>query len=188
MLTVTIQQKRPSMNSGAFVAWLPQVLSTRVDFHNWTFQETWIPGRDEMGRGVKARTDRKPRDEVLCWKPQVWHALRTLASDLWMMHQCCFPLQGCEWEQEDPLSQLCPWKNNYCEILTQHPEILTGEASLNRSPQEFFGLIKCNITPPTFLFHPVLPYRMLQSMKRKKVSNWSIETWRRTQDYAHWPS
>lgn len=147
-----------------FVAWLPQVLSTRVDFQNWTFQEAWIPGRDEMEREVKARTDRTPRDEVLHWKSQVWHAPRTLASILWMMHQCCLPLQGCEWEREDLLSQLCPWTNKYCKILTQHPEILTGEASLNCSL--FFGLIKCNITPPTFLFHPVLPYRILQSMKK----------------------
>ena len=56
-------------------------------------------------------------------------------------------------------TSLYPWTNKYCEILIQHPEILTSEALLNRSPQEFFGLIKCDILPPTFLFHPVLPYR-----------------------------
>lgn len=54
---------------------------------------------------------------------------------------------------------LYPWTNRYCEIPIQHPEILTSEALVNRSPQEFFGFIKCDILPPTFLFHPVLPYR-----------------------------
>ena len=55
------------------------------------------------------------------------------------------------------------WANRsavkYCEIPIQHPEILTSEALINRSPREFFGLMKCDILPPTFLFHPVLPYR-----------------------------
>ena len=56
-------------------------------------------------------------------------------------------------------TSLYPWTNKYCKIPIQHPEILTIEALINRSPREFFGLIKCDILPPTFLFHPVLPYR-----------------------------
>ena len=56
-------------------------------------------------------------------------------------------------------TSLYPWTNKYCEIPIQHPEILTSEALINRSPHEFFGLIKCDFLPPTFLFHPVLPYR-----------------------------
>ncbi|XP_068684293.1 uncharacterized protein [Montipora capricornis] len=56
-------------------------------------------------------------------------------------------------------TSLYPWTNKYCEIPIHHPEILTSEALINRSPREFFGLIKCDILPPTFLFHPVLPYR-----------------------------
>ena len=56
-------------------------------------------------------------------------------------------------------TSLYPWTNKCCEILIQHPEILTSEALINCSPREFFGLIKCDILPPTFLFRPVLPYR-----------------------------
>ena len=56
-------------------------------------------------------------------------------------------------------TSLYPWKNKYCEIPIQHPEILTSEALINRSPREFFGLIKCDILPHTFLFHPVLLHR-----------------------------
>ena len=56
-------------------------------------------------------------------------------------------------------TSLYPWTNKYCGIPIQQPEILMSEALLNRSPQEFFGLIKCDILPPTFLSHPVLPYR-----------------------------
>lgn len=40
-----------------------------------------------------------------------------------------------------------------------HPEILTSEALIDRSPRDFYGLIKCDVLPPSFLFHPVLPYR-----------------------------
>ena len=56
-------------------------------------------------------------------------------------------------------TSLYPWTNRYCEIPIRHPDILTSEALINRSPREFFGLIKCDILPPTFLFHPVFPYR-----------------------------
>ena len=56
-------------------------------------------------------------------------------------------------------TSLYPWTNKYCEIPIQHPEILTSEALINCSPRELFGLMKCDILPPTFLFHPVLPYR-----------------------------
>ena len=51
------------------------------------------------------------------------------------------------------------WTIKYCGIPIQHPDILTSEDLINCSPREFFGLIKCDILPPTFLFHPVLPYR-----------------------------
>ena len=56
-------------------------------------------------------------------------------------------------------TSLYPWTNKYCAMPIDHPEILTSEALIDRSPCEFFGLIKCDILPPTFLFHPVLPYR-----------------------------
>lgn len=56
-------------------------------------------------------------------------------------------------------TSLYPWTNKYCEIPIYHPEILTSEELVDRSPHEFFGLIKCDILPPTSLFHPVLPYR-----------------------------
>ena len=56
-------------------------------------------------------------------------------------------------------TSLYPWTNKYCEIPIDHPEILTSEELIDRSPREFFGLIKCDILPPTSLFHPVLPYR-----------------------------
>ena len=31
--------------------------------------------------------------------------------------------------------------------------------SIDRSPCDFYGLIKCDVLPPSFLFYPVLPYR-----------------------------
>ena len=55
-------------------------------------------------------------------------------------------------------TSLYHWTNNYRAIPIDHPEILTSEALIDSSPGEFFGLIKCDILPPTFLFHPVLPY------------------------------
>ena len=56
-------------------------------------------------------------------------------------------------------TSLYPWTNKYCEVTTGHPEILTSKALVNRSATEFFGMIKCEILQPSFLFHPVLPYR-----------------------------
>jgi len=56
-------------------------------------------------------------------------------------------------------TSLYPFTNKYSEMPTHHPEILTTEALIDRSPCEFFGLIKCDILPPSSLFHPVLPYR-----------------------------
>ena len=56
-------------------------------------------------------------------------------------------------------TSLYPFTNKYGSFPIKHPEILTCEALINRSPREFYGLIKCDILPPSFLFHPVLPYR-----------------------------
>ena len=56
-------------------------------------------------------------------------------------------------------TSLYPWTNKYCEVLLGHPEILTSEALVNHSIDDFFGMIKCEILPPSFLFHPLLPYR-----------------------------
>ena len=56
-------------------------------------------------------------------------------------------------------TSLYPWTNKYCEVPIGHPEILTSEALVDRSPNEFFGMIKCEILPPSYLFHPLLPYR-----------------------------
>ena len=40
-----------------------------------------------------------------------------------------------------------------------HLEILSSEDLVNCSPTEFFGMIKCEILPPLYLFHPLQPYR-----------------------------
>lgn len=56
-------------------------------------------------------------------------------------------------------TSLYPWTNKYGTYPISHPEILTSEALIDRSPHEFYGLIKCDVLPPSFLFHPVLPYR-----------------------------
>nr|DAC81407.1 TPA_asm: PolB-C [Rhodactis coral adintovirus] len=56
-------------------------------------------------------------------------------------------------------TSLYPWTNKYGTYPIGHPEILTSEALGNRTADEFYGLIKCDILPPSFLFHPVLPYR-----------------------------
>ena len=50
-------------------------------------------------------------------------------------------------------TSLYPWTNKYCEIPIDHPEILTSGELIDCSPREFFGLIKCDILPPTSLFH-----------------------------------
>ena len=56
-------------------------------------------------------------------------------------------------------TSLYPWTNRYCLVPIGHPEILTSETPVNRSPTEFFGMIKCEILPLSYLFHPLLPYR-----------------------------
>ena len=56
-------------------------------------------------------------------------------------------------------TSLYPWTNKYCEVPLGHPEILTSEALVNHSIDDFFGMIKCEILPPSFLFHPLRPYR-----------------------------
>ena len=50
------------------------------------------------------------------------------------------------------------WTNKYCEVPLGHPEILTSEALVNHSINDFFGMIKCEILSSFFLFHPLLPY------------------------------
>ena len=52
-----------------------------------------------------------------------------------------------------------PFTNKYGSFPAKHPGILTSGALINRSPREFYDLIKCDSLPPSFLFHPVLPYR-----------------------------
>ena len=42
-----------------------------------------------------------------------------------------------------------PWTKKYCEVLSSHPQILTSEALVDRSPAEFFGMIKGDILPPS---------------------------------------
>ena len=56
-------------------------------------------------------------------------------------------------------TSLYPWTNKYGTYPISHPEILTSEALIHRSPCDFYGLIKCDVLPPSFLFHPVLPFR-----------------------------
>ena len=56
-------------------------------------------------------------------------------------------------------TSLYPWTNKYCEVPLGNPEILTSEALVNHPIDDFFGMIKCEILPPSFLFHPLLPYR-----------------------------
>ena len=50
---------------------------------------------------------------------------------------------------------LYPWTNKYCEVPLGHPESLTSKALVNHSIDDFFGTIKCDILPPSFLFHPL---------------------------------
>ena len=49
----------------------------------------------------------------------------------------------------DPKNYKYPWTNKYCEVPSGHPEILTSEALVDRSPAELFGMIKCDILPPS---------------------------------------
>ena len=56
-------------------------------------------------------------------------------------------------------TSLYPWTNKYDTYPISHPENLTSEVLIDRSPRDFYGLMKCDVLPPSFLFHPFLPYR-----------------------------
>ena len=66
-----------------------------------------------------------------------------------------------EGEEEIKYYDICslyPYINKYFEYPLKHPEVFTSNFSSNPT-EEYFGLIKCVVTPPRGLFHPVLPYR-----------------------------
>ncbi|GFS38667.1 uncharacterized protein NPIL_244541 [Nephila pilipes] len=54
------------------------------------------------------------------------------------------------------VTSLYPWVNKYCEYPVGHPEIITDGF---RDIDTYFGLVKCKVSPPKKLYHPVLPYR-----------------------------
>ena len=54
-------------------------------------------------------------------------------------------------------TSLYPWAQKYCCYPVGHPEILTENIDFNK---KYFGLMKCKILPPKYLFIPVLPSRI----------------------------
>lgn len=55
------------------------------------------------------------------------------------------------------VTSMYPWVNKYGEYPVGHPEIVTNPEDLNI--QNYFGLAKVDVLPPSHLYHPVLPYR-----------------------------
>jgi len=64
--------------------------------------------------------------------------------------------QGDEEIHYADVTSLYPWVNKTQEYPLDHPEIITQP---RQSLNEYFGLAKVDILPPTKLFHPVLPVR-----------------------------
>ena len=54
-------------------------------------------------------------------------------------------------------TSLYPWVNKYAKYPTRHPEVITKEFKADIF--EYFGFVKCKVSPPRLLYHPVLPYR-----------------------------
>ena len=65
-------------------------------------------------------------------------------------------------------TSLYSWTNKCGTYPIGHSEILTSEALVNRTSDEFYGLINCDILPPSFLFHPsqCTPYSRTSSSAR----------------------
>ncbi|XP_072039035.1 uncharacterized protein [Amphiura filiformis] len=57
--------------------------------------------------------------------------------------------------QEDSVT-LYPWTNKYSEYVVGFPKIYTNDFD---DVSSYFGLIRCTVLPPRWLFHPVLPAR-----------------------------
>ncbi|XP_072039103.1 uncharacterized protein [Amphiura filiformis] len=53
-------------------------------------------------------------------------------------------------------TSLYPWANKYRPYIVGHPRIITNDFE---DVSEYFGLIRCTVLPPRYLFHPVLPAR-----------------------------
>ena len=53
-------------------------------------------------------------------------------------------------------TSLYPWCNKSTRMVVGHPEIITENF---QDISTYFCLIKCTVSPPRGLFHPVLPYR-----------------------------
>ena len=51
---------------------------------------------------------------------------------------------------------LYPWTNKYKEYTVGHPKIYTSDF---QDVSTYFGLIRCTVLPPRWLYHPVLPAR-----------------------------
>ncbi|XP_072033428.1 uncharacterized protein [Amphiura filiformis] len=53
-------------------------------------------------------------------------------------------------------TSLYPWCNKYRPYIVGHPKIYTNNF---KDISSYFGLIRCTVLPPRWLFHPVLPAR-----------------------------
>ena len=53
-------------------------------------------------------------------------------------------------------TSLYPYVNKYCEYVVGHPKIIASDF---RDVSTYFGLIRCTVLPPRWLYHPVLPTR-----------------------------
>ena len=70
----------------------------------------------------------------------------------------------------DDFTSLYPYVNKNCKYSFGHPVIHTKFAC--RTPEEcagvvrrdMYGLVKCRVLPPHYLFHPVLPVRVADKL------------------------
>ena len=69
-------------------------------------------------------------------------------------------LQGCVINETDLYIDVCslyPFICKYGLFPLGHPTILSQENIDQDNLQQYCGLIKCKVLPPTDLYHPVLP-------------------------------
>ena len=66
------------------------------------------------------------------------------------------------------ITSLYPFINKYRPYPIKHPDIITEDFKTGEGGEydigEYFGLIKCKVSPPRGLYHPVLPYKCLKKL------------------------
>ena len=109
--------------------------------HDW--HRTWRDLSDD----VKERIDVPSKLEPLNPREALYGG-RTEATKLF--HE----VQDGETIRNLDFTSLYPWTNKYCPYIVGHPKIITNDFE---DINGYFGLIRCTVLPPRWLYHPVLP-------------------------------